>query len=264
MADGGRGQSVVVSDIDGTVVFSGVPAPSRVSVEEYSSGRHGQMTSAAHAGWGRLARSGRLVVATTRTRDQFLRLRLDGAIRLAVVSNGFRVLVDGVEDDAWTVRVRRRLLASAAPPDDVIPRVHRLVGEHPGVRGTTSDEVLVTLVSADAEVVATVRPVLDAELAGTGWVSAQSGRKLYVLPERLDKGSLVAELLTDHGLGSYLAGGDSQMDASLVTGGAAGIVPRGSDLADTVHSSATVRVTDSVGVEAGSEVVAAYEAFLDG
>jgi hypothetical protein len=142
--------------------------------------------------------------------------------------------------------------------------VHQVVADHPDVRSATSDEMLVTLVSADAERIAAVRPVLDDDLAGTGWVTAQSGRKLYVLPEGLDKGVLVAELLADHGHDRYLAGGDSQMDASLVTGGAAGIAPRGSDLADTLGPSSTIRVTESAGVEAGSEIVAAYEVFLDG
>ncbi len=254
---------VVVTDLDGTVVFSGTPGPSTVTVQTYAPGRGALITPAARDGWTRLSASSRLVVATTRTREQFERLALPGRPRWALVSNGRRLIVRGQEDPTWRDDVDARLALTAADRRDVTPLIGEFVASSPQVRSAVSDEAFFTLVvdRDHQEVLEDLRAWAEPALPALGWRYAVVGRKAYVLPEALDKGPLVARLLERVDVAGYAAAADSELDQTLVEAASTAMVPRGSWLAQ--RGATSLARTRASGVGAGTEVVQFLEDFLD-
>ncbi|NAZ86941.1 HAD family hydrolase [Kineococcus sp. T90] len=258
---------LAASDLDQTLVFSERSAARAVTglvpVEEYQGRTISWVTPAAWELLGELVASGAFVPATTRTAEQYRRIRWPHRPpHLAVCANGATVLVDGEPDARWSARVRARL-DGCAPLERVHAEVARVVAAaraavpgsaEPAVRDVPGAFCYAVLREGQ-------RPALEGPLLGDltvlldGWGYAVSlqGRKLYAVPRPLTKSAAVAEVARRGGYDGFVAAGDSLLDVDLLVAARAAVRPGHGELFRTGWEHPRVRLLASRGAAAGEE-----------
>jgi hypothetical protein len=256
----------VATDLDGTVLFSeramgsSRPDPARLTAVDIAGDQiYAHMTDTVIAGWTRLAGAGAVLPATTRSVPQYTRLRLPGPPpRYAVVCNGARILVDGSSDPDWEHRIRAALREAAS-----FAEVERQCAVWRDERGFAS---LRSVEDFFVYFTVTVREdwlePFAGEVAGwcreRGWRASLQGRKLYLLPDALDKAAAVAEVARRVGARRVVAGGDSLLDQRMLAAADAAIRPAHGELHVTGYSAPNCRTTVGHGAAAGDEIMDWY------
>ena len=259
---------MIASDLDQTLIFSPHAAargPHRQArVIEVLEGRTISLLSH-DTEQGLVALAGRAVVvpATTRTRAQFVRLDLPATSRWAVVASGAVVLDRGEPDRAWSRGVAEKLGVDSAPVT-VLQEMLQGYGDREWLlRVRDADDVfLVAAVDADLLHDDELADV-TADCGSLGWRAVHQGRKLYLLPNALDKAAAVrevAERVADE-LGErplLLAAGDTQLDSGMLAAAAHGWFPAGSELDRLGYSAPHVSRTTEPGLAASEQIVSAW------
>jgi len=266
---GSAGSTVAFSDLDRTLIYSraaaealGDPGEAQATtcVEIYDGTPQSFVSDRALPSLEALAQSGRLVPTTTRTVEQFLRVRLPGPRpRYAICANGGHLLVDGVVDEGHHAGVVRRLASSSAPLPEVLDEITRLTAEAsaqpPFVeRVRVASDLFCYLIVDRPRLPRGWLEQLEGEAARRSWGVSLQGRKLYVVPTSLTKSAAAAEVLRRTGSTWAVAAGDSVLDADLLEWAGAGIRPGHGELADSGWQRPHVEVTPSTGVRAGEQI----------
>ena len=256
--------TVIASDLDRTLIFSAAAATTTgaaaaadlVCVEMLEGRPQSFMTGAAHRLLTGLRDAAVFVPTTTRTPEQYRRVRLPGGpAPFAVVSNGGHILLEGVPDVAWRAGVQERVAAAGAPLAEVVAHIDaRTDGSWVRSR-RVADNLFCYLV---VEVAALPRHFV-ADLAGwgaeRGWVVSMQGRKIYALPAALTKEAAIAEIVRRVGGTRLLAAGDGTLDAGMLAAADDGIRPAHGELHENGWGAPHVRVTAGIGALAGEEIV---------
>jgi hydroxymethylpyrimidine pyrophosphatase-like HAD family hydrolase len=258
---------LVATDLDGTVLFSDRamgatrPAPERLRpIDVVDDHIYAYMTDPVIAGWTRLAEAGTVLPATTRSVPQYTRLRLPGPPpQYAVVCNGGRILdADGGSDPDWDRKVRAALAGAAS-----FAEVEKQAAGWRDERGFAS---LRSVEDFFVYFTVTVREDWLVSFAGEaadwcrprGWRASLQGRKLYLIPEALEKASAVAEVAQRIGAQRVVAGGDSLLDQRMLATADAAIRPAHGELHVTGYSAPNCRTTAGHGAAAGDEIMDWY------
>ncbi|MFC6154732.1 HAD family hydrolase [Nocardioides yefusunii] len=273
---------VVASDLDRTLIFSrrsgGHTGVAVKDVETYRDAPISFVTPRAHDDLAALAASGRFVPVTTRTVEQYRRIRLPGPTPpLALCANGGRLLVDGVEDEAWSRRASSSASSSGEPFGavwewfaaaclDAAGEPHAFVSSFRAV-----EDLFVYAVAHEAWPQSWIDEV-GARVLQAGWSFSVQGRKVYAVPSGLSKGAGVTalrELRPDvfgdgSGTATLVTAGDSWLDRTLLEVGDVAWTPRGSELHRAGFSLATLRVTAEEGFAAGEELASAFASAVCG
>lgn len=259
---------LAASDLDQTLVFSarsaGVDVAGLVEVEEYEGRTISYVTPRAWELLGALVATGRFVPVTTRTPEQYARIRWpDAPPRYAVCANGGVVLVDGAADARWADLVRDRLSA-CAPQEEVRALLQALAdGLVVAVPGSADPAVRVVpglfcyVVLRDGQRAELEGPRLDAltaDLRGRGYTVSLQGRKLYAVPRPLTKSAAVAEVVSRCGAADFVAAGDSLLDVDLLLAATAARRPRHGELLRAGWEHDGVDLTGATGAAAGEEI----------
>lgn len=250
--------AVLAVDLDQTLIYSersaGPLDEETVWVEDYDGAPLSLMTCRAHDLLRELQGRHHVVPVTTRTPEQFARVRLPAPATWAVTCNGGVLLHEGRRDAEWDARVAAEL-RSVAPIDQAMSLLDRVAGE-PWVRSHRQvEELFVYLVAQSrddvpAEWVATVAAWAEPH----GWTVSVQGRKAYVVPRVLSKGAAarrVADLLG----GPLLAAGDSLLDRDLLEAADLAVRPPHGELHLMGYGGA--RVTARSGARAAEDVLLA-------
>jgi hydroxymethylpyrimidine pyrophosphatase-like HAD family hydrolase len=256
----------VATDLDGTVLFSeramGAtrPDPARLTPVDIAGDHiYAHMTDTVIAGWTRLAQARAVLPATTRSVPQYTRLRLPGPPpRHAVVCNGARILVDGSSDPDWEREIRTALREAAS-----FAEVERQCAAWRDERDFAS---LRAVEDFFVYFTVTVREDWLEPFAGEvadwcrerGWRASLQGRKLYLLPDALDKAAAVAEVARRVDARRVVAGGDSLLDQRMLAAADAAIRPAHGELHVTGYSAPNCRTTAGHGAAAGDEIMDWY------
>ena len=262
-----RGNAVVVSDLDRTLLYSpaamglsmpDAEAPRMLCVEVYRSAPQSFLTETAAGHVAALAEVGRLVPVTTRTVAQYQRITLPGPpAAFALCANGGRLLRDGTEDLDFTAAVTARLADAGAPLAEMSARMHEAVGASGAgfVKTVRDAEGLFCYAVVDRPALC---PTWLEDLTGVAtdlrWSVSLQGRKLYLVPAALTKGAAAREVADLMGASYLCAAGDSLLDADLLEVADAAIRPAHGELADTGWSRDHVTVTAATGIMAGEEI----------
>lgn len=249
---------MVATDLDGTVIFSVHPPPVDAVVVDPPA--DACMTAAAAAGWERLSVRALVAPVTTRTAAQYQRLRLPGRpARYALVCNGARLLVEGEPDDDWSRQVRRRLAGSALTFVAVWEQARRWGEEYGFARARSVEEYFSYLVAARREPWLAEFAAEAAAWAGpNGWRVSLQGRKVYLMPEKLDKSVAVLRLARRLRVDDVFAGGDSLLDAGMLSVATAAILANQGELHRSGLADPRCAVTTGSGLAAGHEIVTWY------
>ncbi|MFF2328922.1 MULTISPECIES: HAD family hydrolase [unclassified Streptomyces] len=256
---------MVASDLDRTLIYStaalqlslpDAEAPRLLCVEVYDHKPLSYMTEAAAALLGELARSTVFVPTTTRTREQYGRIRLPGpAPRFAICANGGHLLVDGESDPDWRTQVSRRLADECAPLAEV--RAHLLAAADPAwlLKERVAEDLFAYLVVERRQLPEGWVEELGEWARTRGWTVSLQGRKIYAVPGPLTKSAAMKEVARRTGATLTLAAGDSLLDADLLLAADRAWRPAHGELADTGWSAPHVAMTAVRGVAAGEEIL---------
>jgi hypothetical protein len=250
--------TLVCADLDRTLIYSREalgtgPEPPLRCVELYQDRPLSHVTEVAAARLELLAATALLVPTTTRTPEQYARVRLPGRPpRYAICANGGRLLVDGVADAEWSARVRART-ADCAAPAEVLARLEAVRGDL-AMRIRIASELFCYLVADRALPPAGWIRDLTGWCAERGWTTSVQGRKVYCLPRALTKSAAAVEVARRTGAAALLAAGDSLLDRELLETADAAIRPAHGEPAGSGRDAAPIRITAARGVRAGEEI----------
>ncbi len=258
--------TLVVTDLDRTLVYSRaafdltVPdaaAPNLVTAEFYQGAPQSYLTLTAAALLQGLP-AGVLVPATTRTIEQYLRVRLPiDRPRHAITSNGGNILIDDVPDPQWRDGITAGV-AESAPLSEIEQHFSPLAG-HDWVRTVrTADSLFCYLVAHTTSLPDGFADELRAWSGARGWRVSVQGRKVYALPEPLTKSTAVRRICEWTGADFLLGAGDGILDADVLEMADAAIRPRHGELHEAQWNRPHVAVTQSSGILAGEEMVRWY------
>lgn len=262
---------LVASDLDRTLIYSAAAldlsmpdaaAPRLLCVEVYEHRPLSFMTEEAARLLTGLAAHSVFVPATTRTREQYARVKLPGPPpRFAVCANGGHLLVDGESDPDWRTKVREGL-TECAPLAEISDRLRRTT--HPDwLRKQRVAEDLFTYLVVDRALLPDtwVKELAD-WAAPLGWNVSLQGRKIYAVPRTLSKSAAVAEVARRTDAPYICAAGDALLDADLLLAADRAFRPGHGELADTGWEAPHVRALPVTGVLAGEEILRAMSSGL--
>jgi hypothetical protein len=257
--------TLVASDLDRTLIYSAAAlqlpmpdaeAPRLLCVEVYESKPLSYLTESAAGLLARLAAETVFVPTTTRTREQYHRIRLPGpAPRFAICANGGHLLVDGVTDPAWRRQVAARLADECASLDEI--RAHLLATADPAwlLKERIAEDLFAYLVVERALLPEGWVKELAGWAEGRGWTVSLQGRKIYAVPQPLTKSAAVREVARRTGAERILAAGDSLLDADLLLAADRAWRPGHGELADSGWTAGNVDALAERGVAAGEEIL---------
>ncbi|MER6146276.1 HAD family hydrolase [Streptomyces sparsogenes] len=261
---------LIASDLDRTLIYSAAAlslrmpdaeAPRLLCVEVYGHQPLSYMTETAAGLLTGLAHTSVFVPTTTRTREQYGRIRLPGpAPRFAICANGGHLLVDGESDPEWQASVRDRLDAACAPLGEV--RAHLLRTADPAwlLKERVAEDLFAYLVVERALLPGNYVKELAEWAEERGWTVSLQGRKIYAVPKPLTKSAAVAEVARRTGAGEVLGAGDSLLDADLLLAADRAWRPGHGELADEGWTAPHVTALPERGVAAGEEILRAFAA----
>jgi phosphoserine phosphatase len=254
--------TLIATDLDRTLIYSRGALEAHdhtrlplVVVERHEHKDASWMTVAAAGTFADLHREALVVPATTRTPEQWHRIRLPGpAPRYAITANGGILLVGGSVDHSWDATVAAEL-AQVAPLAQIWEHASQVCRPDWTVKLRNARGLFCYAVLHRKR----MPPGFLAEAAGwaeqRGWQLSLQGRKLYWVPRSLTKSAAVAEVARREGIETVVAAGDSLLDVDLLAAADRGIMARHGELAASGWRSSTVAVTERSGVLAGAEIV---------
>lgn len=258
-------QTLVASDLDRTLIYSSAAlalsmpdtlAPRLLCVEVYEGRPLSYLTETSARLLTELGDETVFVPTTTRTREQYQRIRLPGpAPKYAICANGGHLLVDGVSDPDWHARVTARLADECAPPAEI--RDHLALTADPSwVRKHRIAEDLFAYLVVEREL---LPEQWVKELAvwaeNRGWTVSVQGRKVYAVPKPLTKSAAMLEVARRTGAARTLAAGDSLLDADLLLAADLAWRPGHGELADIGWNAPRLTAVGERGVMAGEEML---------
>lgn len=256
---------LVASDLDRTLIYSAAAleltgpdaeAPRLLCVECYRARPLSYLTETAAGLLAELTERAVFVPVTTRTEEQYRRVRLPGRpSRYAICVNGGKILVDGVSDPEWERGVRRSLAEGCAPLPEVAEHLRRTADPGWLRSARTAEEMFCYLVVERDAFPAAWAADLAGWAAERGWSVSVQGRKVYAVPAPLTKSAAVAEVAARTGAGRTLAAGDSLLDADLLLAADHGWLPGHGELAATGWSAPNVTALTARGVGCGEEIL---------
>ena len=253
-------KAVVALDLDQTLVYSARSAGpldgvDTVWVEDYQDAPLSLMTTAAYGSLRELASRHHVLPITTRTPEQYARLRLPLTVPVAVCANGGVLLRQGVRDAAWDRRVGGELRAFA-PAAAVAAHLDSVSSPRWVKTRRQVEDLFVYLVAHSREQV----PEGWAEELGSwaaplGWTVSVQGRKAYVVPHGLNKGAAALRVARELA-GPLLAAGDSQLDRSLLEAAVVAARPAHGELHRSGYAPPGLFVTPRSGACAAEDLLA--------
>ena len=256
---------LVACDLDRTLIYSSrafwletpdAEAPPIVVSEVYKGVPISFMTRAAEQLLLDLAATTTFVPVTTRTVAQYSRVQLPGPVpHFAITTNGGTILLDGAPDPDWSRFLHARLSEEAAPLAEV-----RSLLENPAAAAwilrVHAAEDLFTYAIIDREAMpADWIAALHAECRALGWTVSVQGRKLYCVPDAVNKSAAVAEVRRRLGAPTVLAAGDSLLDQRMLEEAHFAFRPAHGELHEAAFLSRNLAVTSRRGILAGEELL---------
>ncbi|MEK3899624.1 HAD family hydrolase [Paenibacillus sp. FSL R7-0179] len=225
---------IYASDLDRTLIYSlsaiGVPedTPGLVPAEVVDGRTVSYISQQALATLKELAAKIVFMPVTTRTIAQYRRINLFQETVIpdyAITSNGGNILVNGVVDNDWRTAVGRAVERGSAAAEEAERIVRAVVREEWIISRRYCDELFYTFVvhrdSLPLEEIARMAQ----RLGELGWRVSLQGRKLYIVPEAVNKSDAILHVRRTVHSEPMVASGDSLLDKSLLAAADYAIAP---------------------------------------
>lgn len=251
--------SAIFSDLDGTLIYSARhlgDVRDLTPVESLGGREQAWMTDNAASTLASVRQHALFIPVTTRVEEQYRRVRLPGGpAEYAIVGNGGRIYIDGIEDTDWTQRMRDTGEDVGAPQmmADVLERV--LEGE----TWTKAVRAFDNIVCVTAHRGHRIPPLCQSMLArfaeDFGFTAHVQGRKTHIIPRHVTKEGAAAEIARKVGATRTFAAGDHGLDEGMMRWATDAIQP--------AHGigAAGIRQTTRTGILAGEDIVTEFHRF---
>ncbi len=239
------------SDLDSTLIYSGYPEHTCV---EYNEAKEVTYMTAQGINFLKdlLVRKDFVFIpCTLRSYEQTSRISFlkNGNVPIIICDNGFSIYENGILDKNWDNLMKENL--ATYPTDEIKSDIEILVSSNNMCcRIKNNRNAFFTLIFEYAESAnmhyATVAKVLKRHK----YKLELQGRKLYIIPDFLDKVLAVKYLCKKFNPSLVITAGDSSVDKSFVEEGNQRIIPS--------HSSLNIRntiITKKSGISAGEEIL---------
>ncbi|QQZ62956.1 hydrolase [Paenibacillus sonchi] len=225
---------IYASDLDRTLIYSpgalGIPedSPGLVPAEVIDGKTASYISQHALELLKELAAKIIFMPVTTRTVAQYRRINLFQETVIpdyAVTSNGGNILVNGVVDQEWRASIGRLVERGSAPAEEAGRLVRSVVRTEWIISERYCDGLFYTfVVHRDLLPMDEITRMAE-QLNGWGWKVSLQGRKLYVVPEAVNKSDAILHVRRTVDSGPMVASGDSLLDKSLLASADYAIAP---------------------------------------
>lgn len=254
---------IFASDLDRTIIYS---KRAMAELEEQPEGqlklveiKDGEqvayMTKAAFFALESLSQKSLFIPVTTRTTDQFNRLSIfknEIEFKYAITTNGAVILEHGKPMEEWTEYVKNRLQMESALEEELLSMFQSEAIHFDGLKKQVGKLFFYYILNS---LPSTVEMKLIHELVRkVGWRISLQGRKLYIIPQAISKGSALEYLCQKEGTKAIAGAGDSILDWDFLQNCQYRFVPNHGELAKATDTSDLI-FTKSRGVSAGEEIL---------
>lgn len=251
--------TAIFSDLDGTLIYSARHLGEELDltiVEQLDGNPQAWMTSRAAADLRDLRDLVPFIPVTTRVESQYRRVKLPGGeAEYAILGNGSRILIGGVEDPDWTARVEDSSWAVGRPQvmADTLERI--LAGEEWAKEVRIYDNIVCVAAHRGFKVPELYAALIDQLASDNGCSAYPQGRKTHIIPTHITKEAAAAEVATRLRATQSIAAGDHHLDIGLMRWADHAIQP--------AHgvSAPGIRETSKSGVLAGEQIVEVFHEF---
>ncbi len=258
---------IYASDLDRTLIYSlgalGVPedTPGLVPAEIIEGVTRSYISRGALELLQELTADIIFMPVTTRTIAEYKRINLFQETLIpdyAVTSNGGNILVNGVVDQEWRGHIGRLVLQHSAEAEEVRQIVRSVVRTEWIISERYCDELFYTyMVYRDLLPLDEINHMSE-RLHRIGWRVSLQGRKLYVVPEAVNKSDAIIHVRRTVRSEPMVASGDSLLDKSLLESADYSIAPcHGEIFAEQQATQVALKYpfTECRGVFAGDEIM---------
>ena len=213
---------LLASDLDNTLIHSYKhKREGDICVELLRGAEQGFMSKRVYDKLSHLPDSIELVPLTTRSVEQFERIKLpEGCYERAITTNGAILIENGVQNEKW----RAANLRYSAELMPLMKKLHAELEGDPLLNVVRIvDEMYLYISCAQPEYVG---DFMDRYGSMTELDVMASGRKIYFLPPKINKGSALDRLTEHEGFAYIAAAGDSTIDLPMLETADHAIIPK--------------------------------------
>lgn len=194
------------------------------------------------------------VPTTTRTFEQYDRIVFpEKSVSSAIVLNGARIFLNGKENTDWTRKVDTIVDNNVFHPTKILELLENLLQNSDEVKMVRDADGVFVYVVCETKHSPYVDSVTKALAATTGYVRSKQGRKTYLIPAGVSKGSAVAEVSQQLHADVTVGSGDSVLDFTMIPHVSCFLHPQHGDKISFLTKN--VEVTLHKGIEASDEII---------
>lgn len=265
---------ILASDLDRTLIYSqnaidqySPNSDSELYIAENNNGEpFSFMTKRASSVAEKLIKDDLLVPVTTRTLAQYDRVNLSENINVkwAIAANGAEVLYNGEVDKEWNNHIFNHLKDNCATLNDVERDVEEFQKSEWFLKKHHADYWFILMIIKTNLLDVESRNELNKIANRNNWQLSIQGRKLYLVPNSINKLTAIKYVSEKCNVKDFLAAGDSLLDKQMVGSAHCGFIPAHGELynqcQEGVFDGENLRITENSGIEAGEEILLrAYE-----
>lgn len=256
---------IFASDLDRTLIYSNKFTQGfSEQIEAVETGKYSSyMTKNAAELLKNIAGRTLFVPCTTRTIEQYLRIGFfQSEIRpkYAIVSNGANLLVDGALDITYQNDVLQKLRRECLAGQDLLAEFSKLVANAWAQPMRNADGVFYYCIIDREKAPLKELAAFNKWAHEQKWVISIQGRKLYLIPNVINKWAALKKVSERSGENYVIAAGDSLLDLPLIQGAHLALSPAHGELFEQFSASPNRRqdnwlFTAASGLLAGEELL---------
>ena len=256
------------SDLDGTLIFSNrhfenVPQDTQIIlVEKKDQEEISYMTQKSIEILKVISESVIFVPTTTRTVEQYKRISVFQNMiipKYVVASNGGKILINGEIDMEWEDCISDRLKQHCSSPMEVFERFYSFAKETCVETYRFADELFWVFIIKRDNLPHDETNSFISWANKNGWQVSIQGRKLYIIPEFIDKWNALEYLNKKNSCEVVFSAGDSLLDYTMLKNSIYSFVPLKGELKTYLDNESLVLdnvvLTQSGGIMAGEEIL---------
>ncbi|WP_186321374.1 HAD family hydrolase [Bacillus sp. FJAT-22090] len=261
------------SDLDRTLIYSKKSRGQEVNEQELSTVEWidekpvAFMTNTGIDYFNRLPSDINFVPVTTRTATQYN--RLTGLFHkrekpnYAIVSNGAVILEDGKPLHEWSDKVKKQLQQECTSVEHVMPQLEAYATKEFVLKVLEAESWFVYMIIDEETFSVEEFENLSQIFYQQGFTISHQGRKLYIMPNCINKSTALQFVKERIGAKTVIAAGDSLLDFDMVMNADHGFIPcHGEAVLKRDLLPSHINITNSTGVLAGEEILKKVNDFL--
>lgn len=252
-----------VSDLDQTLIYSKKFLNSSIINARLIETKDGEeisyMTEAAITKLKLFAQIHHFVPVTTRTIEQYKRISLfqhEIVPRYAVTSNGGNVLINGGIDKEWNTRISKDIDLKCLPAPSVLEEFSKIANERWVISQREADNLFSYFIIIENNIPLDELECFRKWLITSGWNMSVQGRKLYLVPDCVNKSNAICYVRELASANKVFAAGDSLLDLCMLSMADYAVIPKHSELVKTPEIiNSKMHITKNSGILAAEDIL---------